>query len=390
MLTIVLFLTVRDRDPAVAKRVHRLDVRPLFQKERGQEKGLLQLIYATIRTRLVPALPGQADWPMGSSSKFANSFEDTMKSVIEVIPGLVNVTEFTIDSWYLPPGYDIQPFFTTAWSSFGRNLRKVSLGGNLEGFRAFTTSRPHSHLCSLQELSLDFANDQFHVDEAAEGTILLEDVLPFVNGLGSQLRHLQVSSWGTLDLSSFFIALRPFAVLQHFSIRAAFNKAFRTDPSGLTRFLQVNSATLQHVGLRLNPTRWAIEPTSEQLLSEWMSEGIAHKAMLANLQVLQIYPTLLPAGLDALAVYLRRSSDTLTTLAVRDRYLQYDEVDVVVGAFGHRSAENGLKSLRLNVRTLTVELIDLLAERLPGLEELALYIGDAVTDDHALTIVCPG
>jgi hypothetical protein len=121
-----------------------------------------------------------------------------------------------------------------------------------------------------------------------------------------------------------------------------------------------------------------------------MSESINDNAMLANLQTLKIYPTLLPAGLDALVVYLRRSSDTLTSLIVKDRYLLYHEVEVVVGVFVHRSPENGLKSLRLNIRTLTAELIDLLAENLPGLQVLELYIGDAITGDNASTIVSGG
>jgi hypothetical protein len=367
-------LTVQDRDPNVARRVRRLQVRPEFPKEHNDsESSLHRQLNMIRRTLRLPTKPSQASLP---PSKI-------IESAIEIIPGLVNATEFAIDSWFLPSGYDIQPLFTIAWSNFGRNLRKISLGGNVESFQAFTTSHPQSHLHSLQELSLEFADNRFRVDNVTDGAILLENVVPFVNGLGAQLRCLTVSSWTTVDLSSFFMSLGPFAALRRFKIRTAFDKAFKKDPSGLTRFLHDNSSTLQHVELRLNPT-FAFESFSEQSLSRWLSGCVADTLILANLRILQIYPTLLLAGFDALVEFLRRSSDTLTTLVVRDRYLLSEEVDVVVGVF---SAENGLKSLRLNVRTLTAELVDLLAEKLPGLEELTLYIGDSATGDNASVIV---
>jgi hypothetical protein len=70
----------------------------------------------------------------------------------------------------------------------------------------------------------------------------------------------------------------------------------------------------------------------------------------------------------------------LTELAVRDRDLTYEEVESVLSTFASRPASLRLTILCLNVRTLSLPLLDLLAQELPCLLELSLYALESWTD----------
>jgi hypothetical protein len=137
----------------------------------------------------------------------------------------------------------------------------------------------------------------------------------------------------SIDLSSFFLRLGNFPLLQQFNVRVPFNKAISTDPSGFTRFLRDHFNTLKHVVLRLNPSGSMVDPSFKETLSQWMMLTGSDDLVLFNLQSFEMYPTMLPTGFHAFMAYLGRSADTLTTLAVRDRYLVYDEVEALVPAF---------------------------------------------------------
>lgn len=204
--------------------------------------------------------------------------------------------------------------------------------------------------------------------------ILVDSVAAFINSLAPHLRALKIWSWSALDLSALFNNLGHFPHLHDFHLRAPFNKAL-TDPTGLTRLLETNSSTLDTIELRLNPTGIAVDPNSEYLLGQWFLSHRANDSVFAGLKLLRMYPTTLSTGFDALIMYIERSANTLTTLAVKDRYLNLDEVNALITPVSHRGADEGLQALRLNVRVWNVELFDLLALKLPGLKSLSLYVG---------------
>lgn len=295
---------------------------------------------------------------------------------------MTNLSEFCIDSWDVPHTFDLHPFYAAAWSSFGPQIRCLSLGGNLQGFRVLITSNPS--FTNVQELVLEFTNNLFRVDDAADTRTLTDLVTPFVNNLAPQLRLLKLWSWASIDLSSFFENLHPFPRLQSFSIRTAFNKSFRSNPSALSTVIRDVASTLRSLEIRLNPTGSAIDPTPEQLLSEWLSETMNSIPLFKNLHTLQLYPTPSALGLEALLTAIRASSETMRTLVVRDRYLRHDEINLIVVALG---GEPGLTSLRLNIWKLTAALMDLLAASLPNLEELSLYVGDSAVSEPTSTMV---
>jgi len=306
------------------------------------------------------------------------SFEGLVKGLITILPGLLNVKEFSIDSWNLPPEFDLAPFFSAAWSGFGKTVRKVSLGGNLEGFKELIRSKPHFD--SVQELELEFTNNMNGPgpDPVDDEAILFYHVAPLINSVGGHLQSLRIWSWASADLSTFFQHLGPFPALRTFGVRAAFNRSFRDDPSGLTQLLRSTAPTLNELELRLNPSGAALtEAAHDHVLCEWLSQTILSDDTIAvGLRTLQFYPTASAGGCDVLLDCIKRSADTLKHLLVRDRYLHYEEIEALTKAFPPHAK---LTYLRLNVWRLTTNLIDLLASNFAALEKLTLNVADAVT-----------
>ena len=144
-----------------------------------------------------------------------------MDAVITCSTNFRNVRQLTIDSWDLPPTYDIQPLFKSFWASFGSNLRHLSLGGNLEGYKVFIETKPN--LSSLTELRVEFTNNVYRPDQDWDAAILVDVVAPFINRLSPHIEYLRVWSWAALDLSDFFMRLTTFPKLEHLNIRMAFN-----------------------------------------------------------------------------------------------------------------------------------------------------------------------
>ncbi|KAJ7158677.1 hypothetical protein C8R46DRAFT_957325 [Mycena filopes] len=346
--------------PAVASRVRRLIVRPVIS---------LHLVDPPSRTP--PSLWERISYYVGAG-RSPPTIERIIDALILVFPGFTRLTRFEVEAWDMSPDYNLETFFSSAWAAFGPQLEGISMAGRPETFRQFVASNPQPVSCTA--LSLQFTHE---LDELAAGAvvkILVDSVAVFVNSLAPQLRDLKIWSWSALNLSPLFANLGRFPHLHSFHLRAPFNKAL-TNPTGLTTLLEINSSTLDTVELRLNPTGIAMDPNSEYSLGQWFASHRENDAFLAGLKLLRMYPTTLSTGFDALVMYIERSANTLTTLAVKDRYLNFDEVAALITPVSHRGAEDGLHTLRLNVRVWNVELFDLLALKLPGLKSLSLYVG---------------
>ncbi|KAK7050920.1 hypothetical protein VNI00_005032 [Paramarasmius palmivorus] len=348
----------RLSDPHVCKRVVELTVSPDFRNYgRIRSPSMLDIVGHAVQYALGRTPPKPED--------------QATKMLIDVLPGLTSVHSFTIDchSWGTHSSPELHTFLSTAWNAFGHNLRKLSLRGHASAFKTIIHSTPA--LPSVTELFLELIDNPLQFDPMDPET-LLQDIAPFVNGFASQLQVWTLWSWGTIDLSDFFLALGTFPRLRKFNLQTSFPKTFRIDPSGLTRFLGTHSSHLEHLVLRLNTTPLAFSTTSEQPLSDWMSKTFSSTAAwrFNNLKDLHLYPTVLSGGFSALTACIGQSANTLQGLVVRDRYLSPEEVLLVIDALPPH-----LKSLRLNVRELNIDIFDRAAKMLPDLRSLSLYVG---------------
>ncbi|KAF7327665.1 hypothetical protein MKEN_00345900 [Mycena kentingensis (nom. inval.)] len=294
-------------------------------------------------------------------------------------PVLVNLRSFEVEAWDMTQ--DLRGFFREAWTAFGQNLEAISIGGRPENFRHFVESQPHIPNC--RSFNLQFTHEVDTMANSAVVGILVDCVAPYINSIAPQLTMLKIWSWSTLDLSALFAHLGSFPLLSEFHLRAPFNKAF-TDPAGLTRLLETNSSSLERVELRLNQTNTGMDKHSEGNLGDWLLSHKDHPEVMKDLKILRLYPTNLDSGFQAVLTYLERSPN-LQVLAIKDRYLYIDEIEMLITPLSARSTADGegLQHLRLNVRLWSAELFELFAEKLPGLHSLSLYVGGSSPDRAA-------
>lgn len=370
-------------DPAIAKRVRRLEL-PLNQLIKPYTRRSSRT-YSPSSTK-IRKFTTTLFYPLVSSTgpykKPRNvSLETLIEDITKVLPLMTNLEEFHLPSGISPKPIDLQPFFTAAWAGFGRNIRILSLGGNIDGFQVLPASQPV--LTALEELHLEFTdtmnlptpNTSAAVVAADRRRTLLNNcVAPFINGLGSRLRVLKICSWSSIDMSTFFKHIGPFPILHTFSVWAVFSISFASDPSGLTQALYGVSPNLKDLTLRLHSSTHFSEVQFGDVLYQWLKGTLHNNNQFGrHLTHLQLNPPPIEAGLDNLIVFIQRSAATLMHLYVRDRYLHYPEIKSISTAF---SPYTSLQSLRLNVRKLPVELLDLLAKSFPNLKNLTLRAAD--------------
>ena len=383
-----------SRDPAVAKRIRSFSIDPHIDssltgisknnsgdngdghsRQKFWRRGV-DVLKKRVRDRQ------QQGHQEESIQQYSLTLEGLEHALVDAVSGWSNLREFSARWWDSAQLQQLESFLPTAWSTFGPSLRKVTLAGSTASLRTLVSAA--QRLPSLRDLCFEITHDILRADDVADMATLADVIAPFINSVGPTLENLSVSSWGaSVDLSEFFLKLGSFPRLRHFTARAPFNKAFSINADGFTRLLRDHSHSLTSVTLRLNPSGSMIDPTKEESLCRWMVSANSDPLILANLNTMEMYPTRQPSGFEAFLALLGRSADTLTALAVRDRYLTYGEVESITSTFKSRPATLRLTTLCLNVRVLSLHLIDLLARELPWLLKLSLYAGETWRDGGA-------
>lgn len=306
-----------------------------------------------------------------------------LEQLIAILPGLSKLDYFRLDIWDVPPTYDFKTFFPVAWASFGRNLNKLSIGATVDGYRAFVASNPP--LASLTIFHLEFTSNLHRsLDNAADQRTLVTVVAPFVNSLAPQIHKLSIWCWVSLDLSEFFKHLGAFPELEDLTLRVPFNKAFKSDPSGLRHLLHAVTPTLTALNLRLNPQGSVIDPIPERTQGNWLLDCIVQDCLFTKVRKLDLYPSTAPSGIPVIINAIRNASTQLREVTIRDRYLQDDEIPPIIDAL---AACDELTSLRLNVFKINVTLFDTLSYKLPRLRRLRLLLADNAAAEGAGPIV---
>ncbi|KAG7451220.1 uncharacterized protein BT62DRAFT_1000467 [Guyanagaster necrorhizus] len=302
------------------------------------------------------------------------SVERATQLLIDVLTGFTNLNEFSIDFWGLPSSYKLVPFLNAAWSTFGKQIRTLFLSGHLDALRIIVeTSTPME---SLESLRIQLTASIYPLTDAGNSIESVLALRKFINGLSPRLKTLRLWSWASTDVSMLFVGLDHFPLLHRFHIRTAFNKAFPSDPSGLSRFVQSHASTLYDLQLWLHPAGSSVDPSMDQPLSEWLLATVDPIPEFPVLKDLQFYPTHLRGGFDAFLLTIQRSTNTLINLISRDHYLSSQETIRLIDALAYNGPNKTLISLRLNMIVFTGDVIDAMAEKLPGLVSLRLYIGD--------------
>ena len=117
---------------------------------------------------------------------------------------------------------------------------------------------------------------------------------------------------------------------------------------------------------------------SKELLGTWLINLVQSESReIFHLSQAQEAPTNTAAGLQAFLFTIHDTALTLLDLNIRDRFFPPNKAKVVVNTMSGR-----LKWLTMNVIHLDIELLDLLVQTLPCLEELRLIVMDVVSSDE--------
>lgn len=292
-----------------------------------------------------------------------------IEEVMVMFSRLVNLKAFAAHLYCTPASVDCASFFEPAWKAFGAQLPKLSLGGDIDSVRRVVLTKPK--FSSLKHLCMEYVR---HPEEETveQGLHLAQEIIPFLNDLAPHLQSFRLWCWAKFDLSAFLRHLGPFPVLKSTSIRGHFDNAFQNDGSGIPIYLGQMPA-LQDLELRLNPQRMGLDPSTEQPLAQWLMDCTSDPRLFTDLRSLQIYPTNRPEGIGIFLNSIRRSTHSLAALTIRDRYLDLEETTRVVAALKDCTQ---LLYLRMNIRSLNIDIFDMLSECLPHLRQLSLYLTD--------------
>ncbi|KAJ7156860.1 hypothetical protein C8R43DRAFT_997442 [Mycena crocata] len=229
---------------------------------------------------------------------------------------------------------------------------------------------PTCLLPSLEEFNLCIRDD--HVGELdVAGYVMVHHLARFLNNTHRTLRALSFETSLSIDFSPFFSALGFFAHLSKLALSIPTADPHLGDPSALKALFHAHRDTLEHFSLR----GFCLDKSRAGMDSRWLSECLSG-ITFASLQSLKVGTTFIP--LDVAMLCIQQCTDTLAALDITGEYLSYEAVEAMLRA----SADCRLTALSVGVECLCPELVDRLAECLPGLTKLNLRLRSVASHRH--------
>ena len=297
--------------------------------------------------------------------------EDIVQILSDVLSNLPNVTDYYV-TWYGLPAIAACPAPFVA-SPLKSSLRKLSLDLSLENVQSLVSS--DTQIPSLEELHLCIHTENV-LNQQEQRYILERQLAPAIRQFRKTLKTLVLSSWEPTDLSPLFNSIDRIPGLTDLSVNIPVEPCHLGDPSGLLGFLKKQHDTIRT--LRLRATQYGGTGLTPNLSSvhEWIRDS-TDGVELPKLQTLDITSSLFP--IQASLLCLQRFSRTLTSLSMTGVYSSYIDVAHALDVLCNSSDEReGLEKLRIGPISLSPQLVDLFATRIPKLHRLELLVRDIV------------
>lgn len=366
-----------SRDPEVAKRVRILHVYPGFLKEALEREKAEPILRRSLRYRLTDLanhLREQKIFPKHHKFRLIRTFtktEDVIRVMLDVLGGLPNVTDYFL-TWCGLPAVGIPtavPFLTAVPQL---NLRKLSLELSLENVQSLLPATFHAP--SLEELHLCIHSESIH-SLVERSQIMREHLGPAINQINSTVKTLVIQSWEPSDLSPLFHAIEHMPALEDLSLCIPVENWHLGNPDGVHDFLNRHRTNLK--SLRLRATQFGGIGLTPDLTSlhDWIND-VVRSVKLTKLRALDVSSNLFPVDTSVICVH--RFSQTITSLSLTGGYRSYDDVERAVNLVADQDREESLGKLRIGLVSLSPQLMDLIATKLPHLFRLELLVRDIV------------
>jgi len=289
--------------------------------------------------------------------------------LLDAVPGLTTLTTLDVDL----PHSSNDPFHAmkikvleAGWPVFSTNLMSLSLNVPLEEIHLVVPS--HNTLLRLESFSIVLYN--FHSPMSELDEVIRRTLFPFLINLCPTLRSLKLDARKNVDISSILADLPHMPYLRNLDISHPFLSLELTSLVGHHLFLKAHQSQLQYLTLNFVAQSSPLNVTDEFFNQEWC------RVLLPDLQFLSFGLSGFSVSCEAAAIpYFQRQTPNLKSLEVHPLWFSYDQMASIIT--GPKAAGYQLKALRtldVQIRCFSPDLLSLLADRIPHLRSLKLVV----------------
>ncbi|KAJ7590889.1 hypothetical protein C8J56DRAFT_934147 [Mycena floridula] len=267
----------------------------------------------------------------------------------------------------------------------------VGLGDNLEELNLFLRAEEGDvdrySLLTGQEASRP---DDFYA------AILSYQLAPAINALRHSLRFMSLRLFQPLELAPLFDALDPLPYLAEVKIDVPTFAPHVGQPQALAAFLNrcagwirptkegeaMATGRLAKLAIRASQLNGAGLTPIDSSISTWFSEFIP--LLSIPLRTLEITLVLVP--FESALLCLHQFSSTLRDLVLTGTHFGLKDIERITSVWGTKQC--GLRRLKIGSVTLSPEVMDLLADKMPLLHNLELLVRDVIPSEGEMPIFC--
>ncbi|KAG5650063.1 hypothetical protein H0H81_000898 [Sphagnurus paluster] len=266
----------------------------------------------------------------------------------------------------------VGPFFQTLWT-LGSRLQKLSVDVTPAQMPLILNHAAAAELPLLTNLEIRVSLSLLPVSSCTSRTVIQQTLLPFTQALRPTLTSLTIMTSQQISLARFFAGIGYLPHLRALNISIFMDEYDFYERPSLNAFLNAHGSCIQDLTIASVPAP-SVYLTARNTYSGWLQRDFA-TLRLPAVRSLSVGLCTETSGLEedldwymACAVNLGRL-EKLESLIIPDAVFEYN-LEKILSSLPLNG--KGMRRLSLKVRSITLELLDILAARVPDLEELSL------------------
>jgi hypothetical protein len=265
----------------------------------------------------------------------------------------------------------VWPLLARAWPDIGLRLCSMFVDMPLTALAEFIASlAPTKAFANLRQLEIVSSMDRSTVYGGSDFHQVFDALLPLIHKHSATLDSLSITTYRHIDLTSFLRKLGHLPCLTTLSFTIPFDVSHVLDPRAFNQVL-VNHPDLSDLTIRnqISYCCGSWQRPSNVITEEWL-HGCFDGVSFSRLKVLKLGLNYRVGLEQRMMVTMRPLCSSLSSLVLLDRCLRWDDLNIILKSLQPRH----LKALSLFVQNLNKEVIYLLLEHCPNLQDLSLNI----------------